>query len=55
MVPWKYGYKTIKAIVKITLVDSMPPTSWNLAYAEAYGFYSNVNPDVPRPHPQDTR
>ena len=49
VVPWKYGFKGIKSIVKITLVDSEPPTAWNLAAAEEYGFYSNVNPHKDHP------
>jgi methionine sulfoxide reductase catalytic subunit len=49
VVPWKYGYKSIKSIVKITLTDTQPPTSWNKANASEYGFYSNVNPDVDHP------
>lgn len=49
VVPWKYGYKSIKSIVKITLTDTQPPTSWNKANASEYGFYSNVNPEVDHP------
>ena len=49
VVPWKYGFKSIKSIVKITLTDTMPPTSWSLANAREYGFYSNVNPQVDHP------
>jgi sulfoxide reductase catalytic subunit YedY len=49
VVPWKYGFKSIKSIVKIRLVGSMPPTTWNLANAQEYGFYSNVNPHVDHP------
>jgi sulfoxide reductase catalytic subunit YedY len=49
VVPWKYGFKGIKSIVKITLVDSEPPTTWNLAGPDEYGFYSNVNPLVNHP------
>jgi len=49
VVPWKYGFKSIKSVVKITLTDVEPPTTWNLAAADEYGFYSNVNPDVPHP------
>ena len=49
VVPWKYGFKSIKSIVKITLTDTMPPTSWSLANAREYGFYSNVNPHVDHP------
>ena len=47
--PWKYGFKSIKAIVKIRLVDHEPPTSWNLAAPMEYGFYSNVNPNKDHP------
>lgn len=47
VVPWKYGFKSIKSIVRITLTDEEPPTAWNMANAREYGFYSNVNPDVP--------
>lgn len=49
VVPWKYGFKSIKSIVKITLVADQPPTTWNLAGPEEYGFYSNVNPNVDHP------
>jgi sulfoxide reductase catalytic subunit YedY len=49
VVPWKYGYKSIKSIVKIRLVEKEPPTTWNLAAANEYGFYSNVNPEVDHP------
>jgi len=49
VVPWKYGFKSIKSIVKITLTDKEPPTSWNKANAREYGFYSNVNPEVDHP------
>src|SRR5665213_913487 len=47
--PWKYGFKGIKSIVKITLTDKMPPTTWNIANSREYGFYSNVNPMVDHP------
>ena len=47
--PWKYGFKGIKSIVKITLVDKQPPTSWNLYASNEYGFYANVNPQVDHP------
>jgi sulfoxide reductase catalytic subunit YedY len=53
VVPWKYGYKGIKSIVKITLVAEQPPCTWNIANPPAYGFYSNVNPSVARPWPQE--
>tara|TARA_R100001369_G_scaffold28435_1_gene51157 strand:- start:706 stop:1614 length:909 start_codon:yes stop_codon:yes gene_type:complete len=49
VVPWKYGYKSIKSVVRITLTDTQPPTSWNKANAGEYGFYSNVNPEVDHP------
>jgi sulfoxide reductase catalytic subunit YedY len=49
VVPWKYGFKSIKSIVKIRLVTSQPPTTWNLANSREYGFYSNVNPQVDHP------
>lgn len=46
VVPWKYGFKSIKSIVKISFLDKQPPISWNMAAASEYGFYSNVNPTV---------
>ena len=49
VVPWKYGFKSIKSIVRITLTDVEPPTSWNKTSAREYGFYSNVNPEVSHP------
>jgi sulfoxide reductase catalytic subunit YedY len=49
VVPWKYGFKGIKSIVRISLTDKQPPTSWNIANAREYGFYSNVNPAVDHP------
>ena len=49
VVPWKYGFKGIKSIVKIRLVSRMPPTTWNIANPSEYGFYSNVNPKVDHP------
>ncbi len=49
VVPWKYGFKSIKSIVKIRLTDTEPPTSWNRAIPNEYGFYSNVNPSVDHP------
>ncbi len=49
VVPWKYGFKSIKSIKKITFVEKMPETSWNLETPDEYGFYSNVNPYVPHP------
>jgi len=47
--PWKYGYKSIKAIVEMQFVDKQPPTFWNTVNAHEYGFYSNVDPAVPHP------
>ena len=44
--PWKYGIKNIKSIVKIKLVDKQPLTTWSLAIPNEYGFFSNVNPNV---------
>ena len=49
VIPWKYGFKSIKSIVKIKFVDSQPPTSWNKETPNEYGFYSNVNPAVDHP------
>lgn len=49
VVPWKYGFKSIKSIVKIRFTDQQPNTSWNLSAPKEYGFYSNVNPDVDHP------
>ncbi|OUD09894.1 mononuclear molybdenum enzyme YedY [Marivivens niveibacter] len=49
VVPWKYGFKSIKSIVRISLVDEQPPSTWNLINAREYGFYSNVNPNVSHP------
>jgi sulfoxide reductase catalytic subunit YedY len=46
VVPWKYGYKSIKSIVRIRLVNHQPPTTWSEYDSSAYGFYSNVNPNV---------
>jgi sulfoxide reductase catalytic subunit YedY len=48
-VPWKYGFKSIKSIVKIKLVEKEPPTTWSLQNSQEYGFYSNVNPEVDHP------
>ncbi len=50
VVPWKYGFKSIKSIVKIELVAEQPTTLWSMVGPNEYGFYSNVNPD--RPHPR---
>ena len=49
VVPWKYGFKSIKSIVRMTLTEEEPPTSWNMANGREYGFYSNVNPTVDHP------
>ncbi|WP_144372748.1 protein-methionine-sulfoxide reductase catalytic subunit MsrP [Vogesella urethralis] len=49
VVPWKYGFKSIKSISRITLLEKQPPTSWNMAAPNEYGFYSNVNPAVDHP------
>jgi len=49
VVPWKYGFKSIKSVVRITATRDEPPTSWNKANAREYGFYSNVNPEVDHP------
>jgi sulfoxide reductase catalytic subunit YedY len=49
VVPWKYGFKNIKAIVRITLTDAQPPCTWNQIAPQEYGFYANVNPQVDHP------
>jgi methionine sulfoxide reductase catalytic subunit len=49
VIPWKYGFKSIKSIVKIKFVKDQPPTTWNIQNAHEYGFYSNVNPNVDHP------
>jgi sulfoxide reductase catalytic subunit YedY len=49
VVPWKYGFKSIKSLVKIRLVGSQPPSTWNITNSHEYGFYSNVNPQVDHP------
>ncbi|MEJ2237652.1 MAG: protein-methionine-sulfoxide reductase catalytic subunit MsrP [Gemmatimonadales bacterium] len=49
IVPWKYGFKSIKSIVKIRLVETQPMTTWNVSNPREYGFYSNVNPEVDHP------
>jgi methionine sulfoxide reductase catalytic subunit len=49
VVPWKYGFKSIKSIVRISFVEEEPPTTWNLMAPHEYGFYANVNPDVDHP------
>lgn len=55
VVPWKYGFKSIKSIVKITFTADQPPSSWNLYAPREYGFYSNVNPDVDHPRWSQSR
>lgn len=49
VVPWKYGFKSAKSLVKIRFIDKQPPTSWNTYASSEYGFYSNVNPNVDHP------
>jgi sulfoxide reductase catalytic subunit YedY len=49
VVPWKYGFKSIKSIVKVRFTEKRPPTTWNISNAREYGFYSNVNPEVDHP------
>jgi len=49
VVPWKYGFKSIKSIVKVRFVETQPKTAWNTMQAQEYGFYSNVNPEVDHP------
>ena len=49
IVPWKYGFKSAKSLVKISFVEKQPPTSWNKIAPNEYGFYSNVNPEVDHP------
>ncbi|MFI5311489.1 MAG: protein-methionine-sulfoxide reductase catalytic subunit MsrP [Gemmatimonadales bacterium] len=49
VVPWKYGFKGIKSIVRIQLIDAQPKTTWNISAPQEYGFYSNVNPEVDHP------
>jgi methionine sulfoxide reductase catalytic subunit len=49
VVPWKYGFKSIKSIIKIELTDKQPATMWNTIASNEYGFYSNVNPEVDHP------
>jgi sulfoxide reductase catalytic subunit YedY len=50
VVPWKYGFKSIKSIVRISFVEEQPATSWNMSAPNEYGFFSNVNPE--RSHPR---
>jgi methionine sulfoxide reductase catalytic subunit len=49
LVPWKYGFKGIKSIVRIEFVEKMPETAWHAAQPDEYGFFSNVNPNVDHP------
>ena len=49
VVPWKYGFKSVKSIVSITLTEQQPPTTWDVYNPREYGFYANVNPNVPHP------
>jgi sulfoxide reductase catalytic subunit YedY len=49
VVPWKYGFKSIKSIVRVRFTDNQPPTAWNMSAPHEYGFYSNVNPTVDHP------
>jgi len=49
VVPWKYGFKSIKSVVRITLTEKQPPTTWSVSNPSEYGFYSNVNPEVDHP------
>jgi sulfoxide reductase catalytic subunit YedY len=49
IVPWKYGFKGIKSIVRISFVEKEPPTTWSIANPREYGFYANVNPEVDHP------
>ena len=49
VVPWKYGFKSIKSIVRIRLTEKQPPATWNQQNPREYGFYSNVNPEVDHP------
>ncbi len=52
VLPWKYGFKSIKSLIRIKLVGGQPPTTWNIAAPSYYGFYSNVNPNVAPQHDQ---
>jgi sulfoxide reductase catalytic subunit YedY len=54
-VPWKYGFKSIKAIVKIRFKENMPGTTWHKSAPREYGFYANVNPEVPHPRWSQSR
>ena len=49
IVPWKYGFKSIKSIVRISFTEKQPPTTWSKTAPSEYGFYANVNPEVDHP------
>ena len=49
VIPWKYGFKSIKSIIKVSFVEKQPPSTWNKLSSKEYGFYSNVNPEVDHP------
>ena len=49
VMPWKYGFKSIKSIVRIRFTERQPPTTWGVLASDEYGFFSNVQPDVPHP------
>src|SRR5712692_3683296 len=55
VIPWKYGFKSIKSLVKIRFVRDQPPTTWNISNPHEYGFYSNVNPNVDHPRWSQTK
>jgi methionine sulfoxide reductase catalytic subunit len=55
VIPWKYGFKSIKSLVKIRFVRDQPPTTWNISNSYEYGFYSNVNPKVDHPRWSQSR
>lgn len=55
VVPWKYGFKSIKSVVRITLTDTVPRTTWNELQPREYGFYANVNPEVDHPRWSQSR
>jgi sulfoxide reductase catalytic subunit YedY len=49
VVPWKYGFKGLKSIVRISLTEKQPPTTWSRSNSREYGFFANVNPEVAHP------
>lgn len=55
VVPWKYGYKSIKSVVTIRFTEEQPPMTWNMTLPNEYGFYSNVNPEVDHPRWSQSR